>query len=274
MNYEKKYLKYKMKYLELKAGGLFGFKSTPPLPTPLTKYPSGRIESSEEINIDGINMKIDKINAGNGIKYNPFDPTVSRSSDKITVISVSNKLETKNYIPYYEFYETSNNIYTRSYELVCEGFSFSKTKIYSEYFNKLSSDVLKGYDAAIEKHLKIITINDYKPRIDEIIEKITKTIGETESELRKLESTNIIEEIREKEKQLNLGKINEDIEKLKEKIKELELLKIKEVERLNSQSYTEKQTELIASSKKFMTLDIQHFLKEKERILSYLNPTI
>ena len=58
MNYEKKYLKYKMKYLELKTGGLFGLK---PEPTPLTRYPNTTVSESKEINIDGINMKVDKI---------------------------------------------------------------------------------------------------------------------------------------------------------------------------------------------------------------------
>lgn len=274
MNYEEKYLKYKMKYLDLKTGGLFGLKSSPPRPTPLSKYPRGVILSSEEKNIDGINMKIDIVDARNGQESSPYDPGSYSKSTKITVFSLSDNLEKKNYIPYYEFFETENHIRTRRLDVLIDGLLITKRKVNPEYFNMLSPDLLKAYDAAIGKQLNLIITRDYKSEIEELRKEITKIISDKESELRKLESIDIKEEIIEEEKQKIVSKINEDIEKLREKIRELELLKTNEVERLNSPRYIEEKTEYYRKTKEYVVSDIKHLLEERERILSYLSPVV
>lgn len=265
MNYETKYLKYKMKYLELRAGGIFGSK---PNPTPLTKYPNRRIDSSEEININGINMKVDKIkyqdSPSNYQEWGMDFPLYT-----IIVLSFSNKPDKKNYVPYFELTVIEPK----------EGFiGIYKEKIYLEFFSKLSPDVLKTFDQVVEKYSKIIVM-DFKPQIDKSIEKVLKIIEEKEKAIR-LRSRDIIE-LREeaKEKKKNditiiinqqIDKINQQIINLNLEIKRLEDSKINKIEEANryidsvqfidsNKTEIEQQKESLAKSKSI-----------KEKLESYL----
>ena len=279
MNYETKYLKYKMKYLELKAGGIFGSK---PIPTPLTNHPDRSIDSSEEINIDGINMKVDKIkykdSPSNYQEWGMDFPLYT-----IIVLSFSNKPDKKNYVPYFEL-----TVIDSKKDLI----KISKEKIHLDFFAKLTPDVLKTFDEVVEKYSKVI-FKDFKPQIDKSIEFFLKRIERSEEEIR-LKSRDIIE-LREdaKEKKKNditiiinqqidginqqidginqqIDKMNQQIINLNLEIKKLEDSKINEIEKANR--YIDS-VEFIDFNKRTIE-GIKEYLAEnkskKEKLESYL----
>jgi hypothetical protein len=256
MNYEKKYLKYKMKYLELQTGGLFGSK---PDPTPLTRYPNTTILESKEINIDGINTKVDKIvykkSPENYQEYGMDFPL-----NTIIILSFSNKPGKKNYIPYFEFRLSNGS------EL-----HYIKEKVYTDFFNKLSPDILKAYDEVVNKYSKMIII-DFKPVIDKKIDEITQIINKKEIELKELVSKDIAklkEEEKEKRKIEITSYINKEIEKLNLEIQKFEQSKIKKIEESNKyieSTYQESLQRNISS----LNSNISKIKSDKERIASYL----
>ena len=100
MNYEQKYLIYKQKYLNLK-GGLFGSN-----PTAYSEYKGRETNISnkkvEEIKINDVDVKIDSFalqkEAGTRQYYGKIYHNYT-----IIILSLPNKVNTKNYVPYYKF---------------------------------------------------------------------------------------------------------------------------------------------------------------------------
>ena len=263
MNYEKKYLKYKQKYLELKTGGLFGLFGSKPDPTPLTKYPSGRIESSTEINIDGINMKVDKVFYKDS-PQNYQDYGMEFPDNKIIVLSLSNKQGKQNYIPYFEFrFSIGSELY------------YGKEKVYTELFNKLTPAILATYDAVVNKYSKII-IDEFKPVIEKRIDEKTENINKKEIEIKELESkdiTKLKEEEKEKSKNEIISSVNKEIEKLTLQIQKFEQSKIYKIEA--SYKYIESNYhESLKNKIKLLNILLSRMKSDKERMTSYLSPTI
>ena len=230
MSFKEKYLKYKNKYLNLQnAGGPFSFISST-TPTPLTKYPGKKISSSEQIIVNGINIKVDRITFGGGLaQYGPMD-FEEIPLNNIIMLSLSNQPNKKSYVPYFEICSTTFK----------ESITITKEKIYPEYFTKLDKQILKTYDDAITKYLKTI-IAEFKPLIDNNIKKIDVIIAENKLMYQQLQSNveNIQETIQkekdkskkkiEEAKNYNINNFKSQIEKLNLQIDNLEKSKIAEI---------------------------------------------
>jgi len=257
MSFKEKYLKYKNKYIHLKKGGSFWSK---PNPTPLTRYVDRKITSSEEIIIDGINLKVDKIIFKDS-PHNYQEYGMDFPLNTIILLSFSNEVGKKKYIPYFEIY-------------ISEGTSFNINKdyIYKEYFDKVPSNVIESYNKIITKYLKII-IEEFKPKIQMYINEISKIIELKEREVKELESTDItiqIKKEKDKRKADIISSIDSDIDKLKQQIQKLEESKISKVS--TSDKFIESNYPIeIKRNITFLSENVSRQKLNRDLLLSYLN---
>jgi len=270
MSFKEKYLKYKNKYLNLQnAGGPFSFISSS-TPTPLTKYPGKKISSSEQIIVNGINIKVDRITFGGGLaQYGPMD-FEEIPLNNIIILSLSNQPNKKTYVPYFEICSTTFK----------ESITITKEKIYPEYFSKLDQQILKTYDDAISKYLKTI-IAEFKPLIDNNIKKIDVIIAENKLIYQKLQSDLeyihiTIQKEKDKSKQKIEEAINYKINNLKSQIEKLNL-QIDKLEKSKIAEITSEHSNIDINFRKNLlvkidTLSKQLSLQESNRkdLLSYL----
>jgi hypothetical protein len=270
MSFKEKYLKYKNKYLNLQnGGGPFSFISSS-TPTPLTKYPGKKISSTEQIIIDGINIKVDRITFGGGLaQYGPMD-FEEIALNKIIILSLSNQANKKSYVPYFEICFTT----------LKESITITKQKIYPEYFTKLEQQILKTYDDAISKYLKTI-IAEFKPIIDNNIKKIDGLIVENKSMYKQLQSDlEYIHITIQKEKDKSKQKIEEaknySINNLKSQIEKLNL-QIDALEKSKIAEITSEQGKIDINFKKNLLANIDTLSKQiiqqetkRKDLLSYL----
>lgn len=227
MNYEQKYLDYKQKYKNLKQlnGGLGLFRSDP---TAYTEFKDEELNISnknvKEIKINGIDVKIDSFNLRKNVGATEYYNIYRYHNYQIIVLSLPNKANTKNYIPYYKFEYTFDNL-NQYGDYTNKEFIINEYKLYEILFKKLSPDILAIYQSVVLKYLEIIKADLY-PIINKEISNLSRNIQQMEETIKTKYSITNKEQLKEEKKQVILTNIED-------KIKELERLKKRKVDDIN-----------------------------------------